>query len=369
MEFYNSYTDKIKDSLKMTRQFKSTLNKSHNYQNFSGTTEALRPHVFETKQFGLTPEASLLEISNVLKLPQVKTSKIGEHPDFLYLKNTNKTENHYITSVFIDIVGSTNLFRKYELEEIYTITNIIQSAAIHTCLVFGGYIQRLQGDGVFVYFGGRGIDKSDSVKLAIAASSFFSYFVKYDIKRAFEQEGIENIYTRIGIDFGDDDKVLWANFGLGQCSELTTLSLHTSLASKMQAKAQANGIVLGDNVKILSKMSADLFSFVSDSSGNIDRYIFRDPENSFYYTQYQFNWHKFIANLPHIKEGESGELVFDKNMLTSSAQLSKLKETAALINSGNAYTDRYGVISNNPSGIKNQEHRFHYEAKLPSKKV
>lgn len=66
--------------------------------------------------------------------------------------------------------------------------------------------------------------------------------------KVFLEDGIEKINTRIGIDFGDDE-VLWANFGLMDVSELTTVNLHTSLASKMQGWASKNGIVLGQHIK------------------------------------------------------------------------------------------------------------------------
>src|SRR5690606_523932 len=144
----------------------------------------------------------------------------------------------YIVSVFIDISNSTSLFREYEPETILIITNTIQRAAIHTCVTFGGYVHRLEGDGLFVYFGGKGIDKKDATIKAITAASMFTYFVKNDLKKIFDHEGIEDISTKIGMDFGDDDKVLWAKAGIGDCSEITTYSLHTSLASKMQKWAK-----------------------------------------------------------------------------------------------------------------------------------
>src|SRR5690606_12612817 len=119
-------------------------------------------------------------------------------------------------------------FREYDLETITVITNTIQRAAIHTCVALGGYIHRLQGDGVFVYFGGKGIDKKDANIKAITATSMFTYFVKNDLKKIFDQDGIEDISTRIGIDFGDDENVIWAKAGIGDCSEITTYSLHTN---------------------------------------------------------------------------------------------------------------------------------------------
>jgi class 3 adenylate cyclase len=358
MSYYSYYTDIIQEKLRNTRDIK----KSNIVNHFSGDPQAQRNSVLETRQFGLKQDSALNGITSTFNLPGIKPGKLGEHPDFIHLKNTDNTEYHYITSVFIDIKGSTNLFKKYELEEIYTITNTILSAAIHTCIVLGGYIQRLQGDGVLVYFGGKGIEKRVAVKAALTATSLFTYFVKYDIKKMFEQAGIENINTRIGIDFGEDDKVMWANFGIGECSELTTISLHTSLSSKMQAKAKANGIVLGQNVKQYLAIDDDFFENVTDSNGNIDRYIYEDREAGLNYCQFDFKWHKYLKSLPNIKELNGEELLIEDTSQNNDKQLNRLMETANLINTGGAFTNRSGMISTNDSGTKNLDHRFHYDS-------
>lgn len=358
---YNSYTDQIRTAMQKNKLSKS-MNES--FSNFSGNLSGLPENNLNKSKTDewYKPEPSLRPLSDLLAIQPAANSKLGEHPDFSDLKGTSNTRYHYITSVFIDIKGSTNLHKKYDLETIHIITNTIQRAAIHTCLIFGGYIQRLQGDGVFVYFGGKNIEKKKSVEMALSATSLFSYFVKHDLKKLFEEEGVEDIYTRIGIDFGDDDKVLWANYGLGVYSELTTNSLHTSLASKMQSHATANGIVLGHNVKTLVSLSEDHFSYVTDSTGKVTvRYIFEDKDNAFYYTQYRFDWLKYIKTLSFIKTNDDGTIyVFDAVKAEKERQL-KLKETADLIKSGGGFTDKKGHITNNPTGIKNQEHRFHYE--------
>jgi hypothetical protein len=54
----------------------------------------------------------------------------------------------------------------------------------------GGHIQRLQGDGVFAYFGGKTVDKNRAVELAVTACSMFTYFVKNDLKDVFLEDGI-----------------------------------------------------------------------------------------------------------------------------------------------------------------------------------
>jgi class 3 adenylate cyclase len=297
-------------------------------------------------------------LGTILQTEALPNAKLGLHPDFTHLKESGETEFHYIVSVFIDIQGSTNLHKEHDLEEIYTITNTIQSAAIQTCLIVGGHIQRLQGDGVFAYFGGKNIPKKKAVEMAVTACSMFSYFVKNDLKNIFLSEGIEDINTRIGIDFGDDDDVLWSNFGLLNVSELTTLSLHTSLASKMQAYADTNGIVVGQHVKNLLGIDEDFYDLVRNSKGEVvKRYIFENNKTNFRYTQYTFKWLKYVKTLPFVHSDADGNLYISD---LEEERIKRLKNTSSLIATGNAFLDRQGNITSNATGVKHEPHRFHY---------
>ena len=309
MEIYTDYINTIKDAIASDRKSRPGIS------NFiGGVSDGV------TKSFGYrdfynrVPEKKLLpsleDFAKEVGLQPSFEQKLGLHPDFAYLKHTEETENHYIVSVFIDIKGSTNLFAKYEPETVLIITNTIQRAAIHTCLIFGGYIHRLQGDGLFVYFGGRNINKNLAVLRALQCTSTFTYFVKHDIKDLFYEQEIDKIYTRIGIDLGDDLDVIWAMAGMGEISEVTTCSLHTSLASKMQSNAVSNGIVVGDNVKSKTDFKfQDLMQPVCKRTGDEkDRYIFRIPDEKFNYTQYDLDWMNFLKRQDFIATDLQGNI-------------------------------------------------------------
>lgn len=281
------------------------------------------------------------------------------HPDFKHIKSTNQNEYHNIVSVFIDIDGSTNLHKEYNLEEIYVITNTIQCAAIHICTRLGGHIQRLQGDGIFCYFGGKNIDKTDAAQKAILAVSLLTYFISMDVKKALSNEEIDPIKIKTGIDFGEDAKTLWANFGVHNINEVTTLSLHTSLANKMQKYAKPNGIVVGENIKTLVKLEDSLFDYPRDSNGDIKkRYIYEDVKKNYRYTQYSFNWYTYLSSLTFIKKLSNGELqIVNTNELQ---RVQKLDDTIKLIKSGNAHLSNAGVVTSNIIDVKHNPHRFHY---------
>jgi class 3 adenylate cyclase len=357
---YNNFTNRLNNIISESRQRKQFEKGFNNFNGLAGTTKNKKELIEEQRNFNSKIQLNTQPLSTVLNKPAIVGAKVGSHPDFIHLKGTDQTEYHYIVSVFIDIQGSTNLHREYELEDIYRITNTIQSAAIHTCLLFGGHVQRLEGDGVFAYFGGKNISKEKAVESAASACSMFTYFVENDLPNIFSEEGIENIKTKIGIDFGNDDDVLWANFGLLDVSELTTLSLHTSLASKMQAYANRNGIVVGQNVKDRLRIDEGVYDLVKNSKGEIvKRYIFEDSKKNFRYTQYSFNWYKFLKTLPFIKADASGKLhIIEDN--AEEERIKRLRNATNLISTGNAFLDKQGNISNNNSGVHHQTHRFHY---------
>lgn len=318
MNIYKDYLDAIKLAMSADPKYRVSL--SEGLSGFDGSSEKS----FTYRNFlDKVPETTLLpsldDFSKEVGMRPNFNQQLGLHPDFVHLKQSEEMENHYITSVFIDIKGSTNLFREYNPETVLIITNTIQRAAIHTCLIFGGYIHRLHGDGLFVYFGGKQINMTTAVLRALQGTSVFSYFVKSDLKNLFNEKGIENIYTRIGIDLGFDKDVIWSKAGIGEISEVTTCSLHTSLASKMQSSAESNGIVVGDNVKAhVNADFQDFFRPVNHRTGDEkDRYIFRIPHEGFNYTQYDFHWMKFLKQQDFIATDLQGNLSLKRKQTIS----------------------------------------------------
>jgi adenylate cyclase len=353
---YDNYTQRLKNIV-LNSENKKLSAKSISGINIPGVRNQLNrlKEIQEQRNFSANMQLKAQPLVQILHPDALQHATIGLHPDFKHLKGTDQTENHYIVSIFIDIHGSTNLFKKYELEDNYSITNTIQSAAIHTILALGGYVQRLQGDGVFAYFGGKNVSKTKAVELAVTACSMFTYFTEKDLKKVFTEGGVEDIKTRIGIDFGDDDDVLWATFGVQDVNELTTLSLHTSLASKMQARASRNGINVGQNVKDLLGEHDKWCSIISEE----DRYIFKDNEKKYWYTQYCYDWFNYLKSLPFIRCDANGDLYMVNNN-AEVGRINRLRNTSKILVTGQAYLDKSGNITSDSSGVQHQPHKFHY---------
>lgn len=304
MNIYEDYLQPIRKAI-------AADGESRNFSEFAGG--AIRNKVNLRALNEALPEKRLLpsleQFAQAIGLVPDFNQRLGSHPDFAYLKHTEETEEHYIVSMFVDVRRSTQLYGRYEPATVFVINNAIQRAAIHTALIFGGYVHRLQGDGLFAYFGGKNMPIIDAVSRALQFASVYSYFVKHDIKNVFEEQGIEQIYTRIGIDLGYNEDVVWAMAGIGEISEVTTFSLHTNLASKMQANAISNGIVIGDHIKNEAPLLNDFFSPVCLRTGKeTDRYIFETPKNGFRYTQHDFDWLKFLKKQNYIATDLLGNL-------------------------------------------------------------
>lgn len=339
------------------------------YYSFTGETKAELVKGLLSESRELQPKTGLHELARLLGIHDIRKPYKGDHPDFTHLRTLPGIEYHYIVSMFIDVKGSTQFHRKYTLEQIALIIQTIVVAATHTIALFGGHIQRLQYDGVFCYFGGKNVSKDAASKAAIDAASFFSYFIKHELKEIFEIEGIENVYTRVGIDFGDDKDVQWLIFGTDGCDELTTNSLHTSLAPKMQANAKPNGIMIGHNLRERLGTAQLFCDLIRDAKGNVDereRYIYRDQDRNFYYTQYTFEWPAYLRETYwFMKKDQDGSLYIDVS--GSPSQSVKAKETlgnlyqkTAAISSGTATLNQQANIQTGSKGVTIPANRFYY---------
>jgi adenylate cyclase len=315
MNIYDDYLAVIKEAVS-TDSNKAKFNESFDDLRLKRSRSEFRDLLSKSKR--TEPLASLNTLQEFFPAKVSYQQKLGCHPDFAHLRDSTDTEEHYVVSAFVDIKGSTNPFKKFDKETVFLINNAILSAGIHTALIFGGYIHRLQGDGLFIYFGNKSISKEEAVQMCLRAVSLFTYFVKYDLQNFFSEQGIENISVRSGIDLGNDEDVLWGNSGIENISEITTCSLHTNLACKMQGKANSNGIVIGQNVKDSTPENfQELFTLVSKrTEDERDRYIFRVDEKKFFYSQYDFDWFKFVKKQDFIATDLYGNPVV-KNFIAS----------------------------------------------------
>lgn len=235
-------------------------------------------------------------------LYSIKDFSIGTHPDFANIKH-HEYQNHYCVSMFVDIKGSTRLNEKYSLLEIRKIKDTILTLAIHAASHFAGHVHRLQGDGVFLQFVRKGQKEQDAVINALNTASVLSHFISNDLAAVFKEKNIKPLSIRIGIDLGFADDVIWSYYGVPTCSELTTASLHTDLAAKLQAQAESNGILIGDNLREILDIKPEFCQDVIDSDGEKDYYIYQGFKN---YRKFKFNWNNYLKSFDFFKSDSNG---------------------------------------------------------------
>lgn len=285
----------------MKRIFTTTTNKIK--LAFNGDFEAItKAHTKTTGIHGLDESFTSSELDNILPADidlkeRYKGYPTGEHPDYSFLKDTNSFVKNESISVFIDTKGSTNLFKRHQPEVLMHVFKLILSESIDICHYYGGYVQRLQGDGVFLYFGGYKTDSIQNLSHAIKACSMISFFAQSELNESLEHLGVENISIRTGIDFGNNDDTIWSCMGTSESKEITTTGLHTNLAPKMQSYAPKNGIMVGENVFNKLPYINQYCDYIRNEEGNIDeskQHIFKDRDNNYYYDQKVFNWRSFL---------------------------------------------------------------------------
>ena len=260
---------------------------------------------FIKRNDGLSENVDLIALNGtnfIMDFPDNTFSeKIGIHPDFFNKKNA--PFNQYVCSIFMDISGSTNLALEYDLTTVQQIKNAILSSGIYIIKGFGGHIHRLQGDALFAFTGHSKMTKSDAILQALNASASIQYFNSKILHDYFTNDlKVDPPKIRIGIDFGDDNEVLWSNYGISDINEFTVTSIHSDLASKLQHKAPKNSVMLGENVYRYLNLPPTLLkdkSYIKDGKKEKEYYII--DNHSVRYGMKIFNWSEYLNKISHFE--------------------------------------------------------------------
>lgn len=228
---------------------------------------------------------------------------IGTHPDFKHLEKTNDSEQHYIVSMFVDIKNSTSIYLKTkDLIRTRYIKNTMLRVITIFMQVFDGHIHRLQGDAVFSYFGWKDKCEEDAIIDSLNAASFLLYYIENRLNQQLEEENLAPIKLRIGIDFGEKEEVLWSEYGLYPSTEVTTTSIHTDLAAKLQNQASANIIMIGDNIKTFLDLPDEFITkktYQENGEKKEKDYILKKPEK--HYRMWVFQHENYLKYFPFLE--------------------------------------------------------------------
>lgn len=187
------------------------------------------------------------------KTKELNKTNIAGHPDFEKLV-LGQTKEHFITTMFVDIKGSTELSLKYpdDLEFIYNFKNGVIKSCIDVIRGFDGFVHRIMGDAVLGFFGSSTVGKSQSILDCLNAATLLAVVLENTIQpwlvsqnKQFDEK---DFGFRIGCNFGDNNEILWGNYGYGYVGEISPTGLPVDLAAKLQSEADKNQIMLGQGL-------------------------------------------------------------------------------------------------------------------------
>ena len=282
-----------------TRELSSDFLKKSNIKSFEMRS---LPKDYEVEDY-IPPKYQLRNLFG--KKGKPFSESIGTHPDFIGKEEI--WEKQYICSLFLDISGSTKLGLKLSLEDVRLIKNAVLTSAIEIFQVFDGHIHRLQGDAVFAYFGHKNMTKSEAIVNALNAASLMQSYNKNTLNEFFDNNNLPLLKIRIGIDIGDDNQVFWSSFGIDGIQEITTTSIHTDLAAKLQSKASVNSILIGENIYNYLDLPEEFLrikKITVDKKLKDDKYIIQDSESKTSYQMKVFDWEKYLNSFSFLPKEE-----------------------------------------------------------------
>lgn len=251
------------------------------------------------------PARMVAVIREIFDVDRPISGTIGTHPDFAFIQQ-GTGELHHCTTMFIDIKNSTHLGVALPLQDAYFLKNAVLRLAIGVVQALGGHIHRLQGDGLFAQFVTRGGYAQHSALAALDAASTFLFLVSNHLNPDIIQPALDPIAVRVGIDFGDDEEILWARYGKFACEEFTTTGLHVDLAAKLQADAPSNGVMVGHNVVKVLRLQEDYLSLrrrkVDGLSVEDSEFRMQPKGHDFRYKKWVFDWKKWTQHLHWLGE-------------------------------------------------------------------
>ena len=153
-------------------------------------------------------------------------------------------ERRQITVMFCDLVGSTEMSARLDLDDLRSLIHAYYSSCCDIIEDSGGFVARLVGDGILAYFGYPSA-REDAAECAIRAS--------LKILEAMGSPGgnaTSHLNVRIGLATGVS--VISDMVGSGFAERHAATGLTPNLASRVQALASAGSVVVADDTRRLA---------------------------------------------------------------------------------------------------------------------
>ena len=152
-------------------------------------------------------------------------------------------DRRHLTVMFVDLVGSTELSVRLDPEEMREVFRAYQVAVTHEVERFGGYVAKLMGDGMLVYFGWPRLHEHGAERAARAGVAAVAAVGRLITPAP------GPLAARVGIASGM--VVVGETIGEGSAREVTVVGETPSLAARLQTVAPVGGILVSEATRPL----------------------------------------------------------------------------------------------------------------------
>ncbi|RVN53163.1 adenylate/guanylate cyclase domain-containing protein, partial [Sinorhizobium meliloti] len=145
-------------------------------------------------------------------------------------------ERRQLTVMFCDLVGSTALASRLDVEDLREIIGAYQQCVSDTIKRFGGFVAKYMGDGVLVYFGYPQAHEDDAERAVRAGLALIDIVNELELS--------DPLQVRIGIATGI--VVVGDIVGFGEARERGVIGETPNIAARLQGLAEPDTVVIGE---------------------------------------------------------------------------------------------------------------------------
>jgi class 3 adenylate cyclase/predicted ATPase len=153
----------------------------------------------------------------------------------------DSAERRQVTVMFSDLVGSTALSARLDLEDLREVISAYQMCVAETVRRFGGFVARYMGDGVLIYFGYPAAHEDDAERAVRAGLALVDAVATLPAP--------EPVQVRVGTATGM--VVVGDLVGSGKGQERDIVGETPNLAARLQAIAEPNTVVIAEATRNL----------------------------------------------------------------------------------------------------------------------
>jgi class 3 adenylate cyclase/predicted ATPase len=183
----------------------------------------------------------LLDAIAALRAGASAPTSLSDTPPATDETTTDTAERRQVTVMFSDLVGSTALSARMDLEDLREVMATYQKCVTQIVRRFDGFVAKYMGDGVLVYFGYPQAHEDDAERAVRAALEMISAVSQLAAPIALQ--------TRVGVATGL--VVVGEMIGWGATQEPNIVGETPNLAARLQGIAEPNRVVISESTRRL----------------------------------------------------------------------------------------------------------------------